>query len=244
MLLAIDIGNTNINLGVFAGRRLLRRYAIPTQKANYFAQLKKICARHKVKEAVICSVVPRATRCLKRGLARLGGVEPYYIGKEIDARIKNLYRRKREVGQDRLVNAYAGTALYGAPLIVVDFGTAVTFDVISKNREYLGGMILPGLEMALEALSQGTALLPRVKLARPREFIGRDTKNSILSGLVFGFAALTDDLAARIKNEIGRQAKVIVTGGNSRLIAGFCKSVDKLDPNLTLKGLNLLYRDR
>lgn len=133
--------------------------------------------------------------------------------------------------------------LYCAPLIVVDFGTAVTFDVVSDKKEYLGGMILPGLGISLDSLAERTALLPKIKLAAPREIIGRDTKNSMLSGIVYGFAALTDDLVVRIKKKIGRSALVIGTGGNIGLIGKYCKQIDKIDKDLTLKGLNIIYNN-
>jgi type III pantothenate kinase len=158
--------------------------------------------------------------------------------------IKNLYRKPYQVGQDRLVNAYAGLKLYGAPLIVVDFGTAVTFDVVSRNNEYLGGMILPGLGISLDVLADRAALLPNIKLDKPKEFIGRDTKNSMLSGIVYGFAALTDYLAARIKNKIGKNAKVIGTGGDIGLASKYCEGINKIDKDLIQKGLNLIYIER
>ena len=194
-----------------------------------------------VDNIVICSVVPKVTVVLKKGLLRLLGRRPYIIGKDLVVPLKNLYRNPKQVGQDRLVNAYAAVMLYKAPLIVVDFGTAVTFDVISKDREYLGGMILPGLAISLDTLAERTALLPKVKLDKPKEFIGRDTKTSMLSGIVYGFAALTDDLARRIKDKIGRQAKLIATGGNISLIARHCRSIDKIDRDLTLKGLSFIF---
>jgi len=181
---------------------------------------------------------------MEKELRKLLGKQPYIIGKGIKAPIKNLYRRPKQVGQDRLVNAYAGIKLYGAPLIAVDFGTAVTFDVVSGNKEYLGGMILPGLTISLDALNQRTALLPKIKLEEPKEFIGRDTKSSMLSGIVYGFAALTDDLVIRIKKKIGKDATVISTGGNIGLIGKYCRQIDKVDRDLTLKGLNLLYINR
>lgn len=177
-------------------------------------------------------------------ISGLLGRRPYIIGKDIKGFIKNSYRKPKEVGTDRLVNAYAGIRLYGAPLIAVDFGTAVTFDVVSRNKEYLGGMIIPGLSISLDALASRTALLPRVSLKKPSEFIGRDTKSSILSGIIYGFAALTDDLAERIRSKIGRGAKVIGTGGNVELISKYCRYIDKIDTNLTLQGLNLIYQDR
>jgi len=239
MLLAIDIGNTNINCAVFRDKKIIRRFAIPSVK--YQAQkIKKALGRLRIKTTVICSVVPSLTKNLKKDLRKILGQPPYIIGKEIKVPIKNLYRKPRQVGQDRLVNAYAGVMLYGQPLIVVDFGTAITFDVVSKDREYLGGMILPGLEISLLCLNQRTALLPKVKLARPQEFIGRDTRDSILSGIVYGFAALSDDLVMRIKKKIGKDTKVIGTGGNINLIGRYCQRLDKIDRNLTLKGLQLI----
>ncbi|MFZ2602788.1 MAG: type III pantothenate kinase, partial [Candidatus Omnitrophota bacterium] len=148
-----------------------------------------------------------------------------------------------QVGQDRLVNAYAGLTLYGAPLVVVDFGTAITFDVISKNGAYLGGMILPGLRISLAALSQQTALLPLVKLCNPKELIGRDTKYSILSGIIYGYAALTDGMIGKIKRKIGKNALVISTGGNANLVSKYCTEITKIDGDLTLMGLNFIYRN-
>jgi len=242
MLLAIDIGNTNINVGLFQGNRLLRRFIIPTKAKEYKLHLQKIIARNNIHDAIICSVVPDVTKILEKDFKKLLGKQPYIIGKGVKVPIKNLYRKPKQVGQDRLVNAYAGVMLYGAPLIAVDFGTAVTFDVVSRKKEYLGGMILPGLGISLDALNQRTALLPKIKLSKPKEFIGRDTKSSMLSGIVYGFVALTDDLVIRIKKKIGKNAKVIGTGGNIDLIGKYCKQIDKTDKDLTLKGLNLVYR--
>jgi len=253
MLLAIDIGNTNITFGIFSatehggfakhygekGNRIIKRFDIPTVHYN-LAKLKRNLGRVKINNTIICSVVPYARNILEKDLKRLLGRRPYIIGKDILVPIKNLYRKPKQVGQDRLVNAYAGVMLYGAPLIVVDFGTAVTFDVVSRNKEYLGGMILPGLGISLDALAERTALLPKIKLERPQELIGRDTKSSILSGMVYGFAALTDDLVVRIRNKISKSAKVIGTGGNINLINKYCKRIDRIDRDLTLKGVSLI----
>jgi len=241
VLLAIDIGNTNISLGLFRNERLLSRYDIPTKQISYLPDFKKIFNKNKIDDVIICSVVPKSTIILKKELKKLLDKKPIIIGKDIIVPIKNLYRKPKQVGQDRLVNAYAGAKIYSTPLIVVDFGTAITFDVISKHKEYLGGMILPGLEISLDVLATRTALLPKIKLNKPKEFIGRDTRNSMLSGIVYGFAALTDNLAERIKNRIGKSAKVIGTGGNIQLIGKYCKSIYKIDRDLTLKGLNLIY---
>lgn len=241
MLLAIDIGNTNITFGFFKPNGLRKRFDIPTKDYN-LKKLRRRLGRLPVDDVIICSVVPSTTAILKRDLTGLLGKKPYIIGKDLSVPIKNLYRRPKQVGLDRLVNAYAGLTLFGAPLIVVDFGTAVTFDVISKNKEYLGGLILPGLQISLEALSNRTALLPKIKLAQPKEFIGRDTKNSMLSGMVYGFGSLTDDLVKRIKDKIGRNTLAIGTGGNINLITRYCRRIDKVDADLTLEGLELIYR--
>lgn len=238
MLLTIDIGNTNINFGIFQSHKLRRSFTIPTKKYNSRI-LRGYLKDARFDATIICSVVPKCTKLLERDL----GKRLYIIGKDIKAPIKNLYRKPKEVGQDRLVNAYAGIKLYGAPLVVVDFGTAVTIDIISKNKEYLGGMILPGLRISLDALAQYTALLPKVKLSAPKELIGQDTKSSMLSGIVYGFAAAGDDLVRRIREKIGKTAKVIGTGGNISLIAKYCKNINKIDKHLTLKGLNLIYQD-
>jgi len=244
MLLTIDIGNTNISLGLFRKSSLVRRYQIPTKNKKYFPFLKKIICKNEIGDAIICSVVPSASKILERDLNRLLEKRILIIGKDIIVPIRNLYRKPKQVGSDRLVNAYAGFKLYGSPLIVVDFGTAITFDVVSKNKEYLGGMILPGLEISLDALATKTALLPKVKLEKPKELIGRDTRNSMLSGIVYGFAAFTDCLVKRLKSKLGINTKVIGTGGNISLISKYCKQIDKIDIDLALKGLSLIYNNR
>ncbi len=244
MLLAADIGNTNITLGVFSGAKLLKQYRILTKERAYLPALKRIFSGNSISGAVICSVVPEKTNALAKDLFALLGKRPAIIGRGFPVPIKNCYRKPKQVGQDRLVNAYAGITLFGAPLVVVDFGTAITFDVISRKKEYLGGMIVPGLNISLDSLAQRTALLPKVSLGDPKEFIGKDTRSSMRSGIIYGFAALTDDLTKRIQEEIGKDAKVIGTGGNIGLIGKYCKNISCIDSSLTLKGLNLLYHAR
>ncbi|MFH1354735.1 MAG: type III pantothenate kinase [Candidatus Omnitrophota bacterium] len=243
-LLAIDIGNSNISMGVFWRKGLIKRYDIATSEKKYISYFKKIFARDRIDDTIICSVVPKVCRKLVQEITALSGKRPCLIGKDIKVAIKNLYRDPEEVGSDRLVNAYAGTQLYGSPLIIIDFGTAVTFDAISKKREYLGGMILPGLGISLDALTEKTALLPRVKLEKPRSFIGRDTKNSILSGVLFGFGASISYFSERIKHEIGINAKVIGTGGKIDFIKKFSDKFNQIDKDLTLKGLYYIYQSK
>src|SRR3989338_1207603 len=228
MLLTVDIGNTNIGFAIFSGVKITKKFNIPTKNYSW-KHLKNKLGRVSVVKSVICSVVPKVTVVLARDLKRLLGAPPYIIGKDLKVPIKNLYRRPYQVGQDRLVNAYVGVRLFGSPLILIDFGTAVTFDVVSKRGEYLGGMILPGLQISLDALNERTALLPRVRLKRPKEFIGSDTEGSMLSGIVYGLAALSDDLTKRIKLRIGKAGKVIGTGGNINLIRRYCSNIDIVD---------------
>ncbi len=240
MLLAADIGNTNINFGLFNGKRLRGKFSITTAKYN-IKQLRKKISKTKIDDAIICSVVPSVSRVLSKDLKKIQGKAPYLLGSNIKIPVKNLYRKPKQVGDDRLVNAYAGIVLYGSPLILIDFGTAVTFEAVSKKGEYLGGMILPGVDISLNAMAERTVLLPKVKLQKPKELIGKDTKESMRSGMVYGYASLVDDLSNRIKEEIGMDARVVATGGSINLIAKYCRSISKVDQDLTLKGLNLIY---
>ncbi len=239
-LTAIDIGNTSITFGLFRSTSLIRSFNI--QSSGYsLVKLKAKISAKMLRDTVICSVVPDLTRRLSRDLRALSGKEPLVIGKDIKVPIRNLYRKPRQVGQDRLVNAYAALGIYGAPVVVVDFGTAITFDVISRKEEYLGGMILPGIKISLEALNQRTALLPKVRPDIPNDFIGRDTKNSMLSGVIYGFSSLTDELITRIRKAVGKDTRAVATGGNANLISKYCRRLNEVNTNLTLKGLSMLY---
>lgn len=240
MLLALDIGNTNIAIGVFDNNRLIKKYAIPTKNRQYYPDLKKIIRKNKITSTIICSVVPLATKRLIRELKKLAVKKIDICGVNRKIPIKNLYRYPGQVGQDRLVNAYAAVRLYRAPAIIIDFGTAITFDVVSAKKEYKGGMIIPGLGISLATLAENTALLPKIKLDRPHELIGRDTRNSILSGIIYGYSTLADGLINKLKAKLNNKPIVIGTGGNIKLIADYCREIDKIDINLTLKGLSLL----
>jgi type III pantothenate kinase len=153
-----------------------------------------------------------------------------------------MYRIKNEVGQDRLVNAFAAKVLYGTPAVIIDFGTAITFDIISKRGDYLGGLILPGIELSLSSLYRNTALLPKVELERTSSIIGKDTVSSMRGGILFGFGAMCDGLVAQYKKILGKSIKVIATGGNAPLVKSYAKSVQIVDEDLTLKGLQLISK--
>ena len=241
MLLAVDIGNTNITFGVFKGKILKTQFDIPSASYKKETLIKKIRNTALDCQSVICSVVPRLTKILKQDLEQFTKKTPLIIGKDLAVPIKNSYRLPKQVGQDRLVCAYAASYFYGYPAIIIDSGTALTLDVVSKKGAYLGGLIVPGLQMALNTLHEKTALLPQVKLIAPKVLIGRDTKSSILSGVVFGASALIQDLSQRITKFSGKTTRIIGTGGNIALIKKYTHIKIVVDQRLTLKGINLIY---
>ncbi len=244
MLLAIDIGNTNITCAIFNGKRLTKQFDIPVKKYSQSKLVKKFPNYKQISVSVICSVVPKLTKVIQRDLKKLTGKTPYIIGKNLIVPIKNRYRKPQQLGQDRLVNAYAASKLYGTPAIIIDTGTGITFDVVSKNNEYLGGLIFPGVGILLTSLAEKTALLPLIKIAKPKKLIGNDTKSSILSGIVFGIAALSKELIQKIKLHAGKNSIVIGTGKDIDLIARYSKLKVKINRNLTLEGINLIYKNK
>ncbi|MFH0771613.1 MAG: type III pantothenate kinase [Candidatus Omnitrophota bacterium] len=238
MFLAIDIGNTSVSFGIFKGKRLAYSWKASTGQilANKAFVLKN---SKEIDAAIISSVVPKAAPIVKNVIKNKLGIRPLVLGKDLTAPIKNLYRFPKQVGQDRLVNAVAAKEIYGYPAIVVDFGTAITFDVISKKGDYSGGIIFPGIETSLNALSKKAALLPKIKISLPKELIGRDTVSSMISGVFYGIGSLCDGIVSKIKNTYGPQ-KVIATGGHSCLMAKFSSSIDEINPDLTLQGLRII----
>jgi type III pantothenate kinase len=241
MNLTIDIGNTSVTLGLFQADKLMHRAALATRNNQYYTFFKPFFRKYPIDKVIVSSVVPQATRKLEVALKKLKIKHVIILGKNLVVPISNLYQFPGQVGQDRLVNAFAAIKLYGIPAIVVDFGTAITFDVISSKQEYLGGMILPGIETSLAALYEKTALLPRIKLdTAPKNLIGKNTRDSMLSGVIFGFASLTDGVIKKLKLKLGQRVKVIGTGGNIKFIFPHCQEFSAIDLNLTLKGLNLI----
>jgi len=235
-ILAIDIGNTNITVGSFDGNKLVKKEKIPT---SALALYKKI-SRYTAHDVVISSVVPLALARMVCELNRLSRRNVIILGKDVKVPVKNLYRNKGEVGQDRLVNAFGARAIYGSPAVIIDFGTAITFDIISKNGSYLGGLILPGIEMGLKSLYEKTALLPRVELKPARGIIGKDTVNSMRGGILFGYGAMCDGLILKYRALLGKGVKVIATGGNAKLIKRYARYIQIVDEDLTLKSLALI----
>lgn len=251
MILAVDIGNTTIACGVCAGKKVLTVYRMDTfsGKARLTREMEKLCGRifrkyPSLRDAVICSVVPRALAIAEKVIRRKMGINPLVIGRDVKVPIKNNYKNPRQVGQDRLVGAYAAKCLYKTPCLIIDFGTAITFDVVSARGEYEGGIIISGLRLSAESLFQKTALLPRIDTIRaPRSLIGKDTTESILSGLFNGYGAMCAGLIDRIAGTMSRRPKVIITGGHTRLMQKFIrKRIDKIDQALVFKGIVLVHQ--
>ncbi|MBU3933611.1 MAG: type III pantothenate kinase [Candidatus Omnitrophica bacterium] len=246
MLLAIDIGNTDIKIGLFKGEKAFCNWRLVTDKGATLKQYKKLLrrlfTRQKVKNAnideiIICSVVPNLTKIFKKALFLLLKIKPLILGKDIVAPIKNLYRRPEQVGQDRLANAAAAFSKYGGPVIVVDFGTALTFDLVTAQGSYLGGVIVPGMEVSLKALTRAADLLPEIGLGRPRALLGRETASSMRSGLVYGYSFLVEGMLQQLKKELKSRPYVVATGGKASLMSHYCRSIDRINENLTLEGL-------
>jgi len=250
MLLAIDIGNTNISLGVFSGDKLKATWRIATgihQMADEYGSLllnmldRQGIAVSQIKEAVLCSVVPPLVETFEEMCRRYVGISPLVVEAGIKTGVRILMDNPREVGPDRIVNAAAAHRLYGGPVIVIDLGTAITFDAVSKEGDYLGGAIAPGIAIATEALFNRTAMLPRVELIRPKKAIGRNTITAMQSGIVFGYVSLIEGMVSRIRQELKDDAKVVATGGYAELLARETSVIQVVNPDLTLIGLRLIY---
>ncbi len=250
MLLAIDIGNTNIVIGVYRGEELLAQWRVASdiQKMpdEYAMLLISLAGRFGVSltdlcAAVVASVVPPLTTTFEEMIERYLGFSPLVVGPGVRTGIRILSEDPRGVGADRIANALAAYRLYGGPAIVIDLGTATTFDAISKDGAYLGGAISPGIHLAAEALFRATAKLPRVELQTPKTAVGRNTPAAMQSGLIFGYVGMVEGLVARFQQELGGTARVIATGGLAPLIAKETSVIEVVNPGLTLHGLRLLY---
>lgn len=250
MLLAIDIGNTNITFGLYEGDALGPRWRIRTiheKMPDEYGLLMDQMFRHRgyrpeqVTGAVIASVVPPLTPVFERACRDYVGQEPLVVNADVETGVRILYDNPRAVGADRVVDAAAVRALYGVPACVVDFGTATTFDAVSAEGDYLGGAIAPGVGISAQALFERTAQLPRVELTRPPSAIGRNTVHSMQSGLLFGYVGLVEGMVARFKAELGPGTRIIATGGLAELIARETDVIDVVDPWLTLHGLRIVY---
>lgn len=241
----MDIGNTSIFFAEISAGRIGKTHRIKTEgalSADVALDLKKRFDLKRIDAVVIASVVPKLGKSLRRALPRLLGVKTLLIGKDLQVPIENKYRDPKQVGIDRLVNAYAAYQARRGSAVIIDFGTATTLDAVSAKGEYLGGVIAPGIEISLEALFERTALLPKTNLRHVgKAVIGRDTVESIRIGCSVGIGGLCDRLASKIKKRLGPKTCVIATGGYAEFIKNYCTSIDLIDPYLTVRGIFLTY---
>lgn len=250
MLLTINIGNTNIGLGVFQGAELAGRWRVatdPTQTADEYAIILEALLDRQglscddLDGCAIASVVPPLTGSFVALGRRFLGTEPLVVGPGVRTSLRIRYDPPTALGADRLVDAVAAVHFYGVPVIVVDFGTATTFNVVSAGWEFLGGAIAPGVETAAGALAEVAARLPRVDLSFPPSVIGRNTEAALQAGVLYGYVGLVDGMVRRLQAELGDVATVVATGGLATLIAPRTATVQVVDPDLTLKGLRLVW---
>jgi type III pantothenate kinase len=250
MLLVIDVGNTNISFGIFDGTHLVQHFRCESARSRaadeYVVFVRQLLALREIdyrsiSSGIIASVVPTLTdtmvELVRRGFAR----EPMVVGPGIRTGMPILYENPKEVGADRIVNAVAAFEKFKAALIVVDFGTATTFDCVSAKGEYLGGVIAPGIQISADALFLRAAKLARVEIAVPPKVVGRNPAHSMQSGIVYGYASMVDGMVSRIKQELGCPCKVIATGGLARLISKLTTTIEGIDDDLTLEGLRIIH---
>jgi type III pantothenate kinase len=250
MLLVIDAGNTNTSLGVYRGQDLLAHWRLTTNPSRTVDEY-GVLARNlfelaqmdfKAIDAIaIASVVPPLNYTLRRMAEVYFNLTPLFIDHTTDTGLRILYQPPSDVGADRIVDAVAAVEKYGAPCIVVDFGTATTFNAINAQGEYLGGVITPGIMISSEALFARTAKLPRVDIRRPHKVVGSSTVEAMQSGLYYGYAGLVDGVLERMREELQGQPRIIATGGLAPLIATASKFIEKVDDTLTLEGLRLIH---
>ena len=248
MLLVIDIGNTNTSLGVFEQNKLVHTFALSSDikktddeyGINLIAILNHNNITSKIKGAIVSSVVPQLCEIYKSAIKKYLNIEAMSLSYKSNLPIKLNLKNNKEIGADRIANASAVVAKYNLPAIVIDFGTATTFDIVDKNANFIGGLIAPGLKIQAKSLSQFTSKLPKLKIEAPKEAIGKDTISAMLSGIVLGHSCMIDGMIKKCEEELGQKATVIATGGYSSVLFEN-SSIDYIDKDLTLFGLKKLY---
>lgn len=251
MILALDIGNTNIVIGCMEGEKIYFVERVSTNSSNteleYVVEFKILLDLYQIpveeiKGCIISSVVPPLNNIIKSTVEKLLHITPLLVGPGVKTGLNILMDHPGQVGSDLIVNAVAGLKYYGAPIIMIDMGTATTISVVDENKNYIGGMILPGVRVSLESLVNRTSQLPRISLEAPKKIIGRNTIDCMKSGIVMGQASCIDGMIERIWEELGYQATVVATGGLAGSIVPYCRKEIICDNELTLKGLNIIYQ--
>jgi type III pantothenate kinase len=245
MLLAVDVGNTQTVFGLFDGAELTEHWRIATERSRsgdeLGAMFRGFLDLARVDGICVSTTVPQLARSYAEFVERYTKAELLEVGPGVKTGIPMRYDDPREVGPDRIANAVAATARYGPPCIVVDFGTSTNFDVVSTEGEYVGGVLAPGVEVSMDALFQRAARLFKVDFVEPPTVIAKNTAASLQSGLVFGFAGQVDGIVERIRGELGVEAQTVATGGLAELIAPHARTLERIDPFLTLEGLRLVW---
>jgi type III pantothenate kinase len=250
MLLALDVGNTNIVIGVFENQNLKTHFRVSTaltrtsdEYGQQIISLLRYSAieQHEIKDVIISTVVPPLTDNLRETARKYFNSDALFIEPGVKVGMNIKYENPREVGADRIVNAVAALSMYDPPIIIVDFGTATTFCVINESGDYIGGSIAPGIGISIEALFRAAAKLSRVEAKKPERLIGRNTVEAMQSGIYYGFVGQVDEIVRRLKKELKTPPKVIATGGYARLIAGDSEMIEEVQPLLTLEGLRIIY---
>lgn len=249
-ILLVDVGNssTKVALAEFGSRdriRIVSRSSMDTSSssaAKVGALLKQVAGKAVVRDSVLCSVVPARNAIWLKELGRIGGARPLVVGHTLELGVRIAYPRPASIGADRLANACAASALYGAPVVAVDIGTAITFDAVNARGEFIGGAIAPGPELMMRAMSRNTALLPQVSASSVRRAIGRNTVDAMKAGAMIGCGGLVCEIVRRMSAELGgRKVKLIATGGWAKEVLGSIRTQFKFDKDLTLSGLALIY---
>ncbi len=250
MLLVVDVGNTNTVLGLFDGAELVHDWRIRTvvdHTVDEYGMLiynlyktSRISSR-KIRDIIISCVVPPMLNILEPLCGKYFSLKPLIVGPGVKTGMPIFYDNPKEVGADRIVNAVAGYEKYKQDLIIVDFGTATTFDYVSARGEYMGGCITPGIMISSEALFERAAKLPRVELSKPRSIVAKDTVSSMQAGIIYGYAGLVDGICERMKAEVKSNPLVVATGGLAKIVAPETRNINVVDDMLTLEGLRIIY---
>ncbi len=246
MKLLIDIGNTNCSIVVADKAKIRKRYFIHTDKKEVQpSSLRRLLGAHlrRIDSIVVVSVAPKFLAIVKKSLKKIApGARVKIVGRDIKVPMKIKYKDPKEVGQDRLVTAYAAVRIFGSPVLTIDFGTAVTMDYVNGKGDYEGGLIFPGLRIAMESLSHKAALLPKIELKPAKSLIGRDTFSSMNNGILYGYASMCDGLIERFRKRYGRGFKIVATGGDAALVSRYSRHIRKVCPDLIPAGLSMLAR--